>query len=378
MMRPDEVLLEYILSEPASYCIVITKKSFDILALAGRRKIEALVDGYLSEVRGLKSGSDEARQLYSLLLRPALGGQAQSKRLTIVPDGKLHLLPFDSLIDSKGRYVLETHTVSVAPSATVYHLLNSTQKTEQADLPFLGVGGVPYGQDTATPPKQTSSLGSTRGLSELDFSRLPSLPGSAEEIESVARIAGTQSVTLTGTGATKAAFLSQDISRYKVVHLAVHALSDTTFPDRSSLILWKNPNSDVDGLLQERDIRYLKLNADLVVLSACDIGMGRLQGQEGMVNLVRAFFYAGARTVVASLWETGDITTKALMTGFYSHLVAGKDKAEALRLAKLDILKTFGRTAPVFHWAGFLAFGEGTTAVQLQGERGSQRTAQIR
>src|SRR6185503_5712478 len=133
-------------------------------------------------------GTDEAKQLHSLLLRPVLGGQAQSKRLTVVPDGKLHLLPFDSLIDSKGRYVLETHTVSVAPSATVYHLLNSTQKTEQADLPFLGLGGVPYGQDAATPPKQTSSLGSTRGLSELDFSRLPSLPGSAEEIESVARI----------------------------------------------------------------------------------------------------------------------------------------------------------------------------------------------
>lgn len=172
--------------------------------------------------------------------------------------------------------MLETHTVSVAPSATVYHLLNTIQKTEQADLPFLGIGGVPYGQDTATPPKQTSSLGSTRGLSDLDFSRLPFLPGSAEEIEAVARIAGTQSVTLTGASATKAAFLSQEISRYKVVHLAVHALSDTTFPDRSSLILWKNPNSDVGGLLQERDIRYLKLNADLVVLSACDIGMGRL------------------------------------------------------------------------------------------------------
>lgn len=97
-----------------------------------------------------------------------------------------------------------------------------------------------------------------------------------------------------------------------------------------------------------------------------------------MVNLVREFFYAGERTVVASLWETGDITTKALITGFYSHLVAGKDKAEALRLAKLDILKEFGRTTPVFHWAGFLAFGEGSSTVQLQGEGGSQRPAQIR
>jgi CHAT domain-containing protein len=372
VLRPDEVLLEFVLSEPASYCIAVAKKSFDILPLAGRRKIEALVDGYLSDVRALRLSTDKARQLYSLLLRPALGSQAQSKRLTIIPDGKLHLLPFDSLVDAKGRYVLETHTLSVAPSATVYHLLNTIQKIEQADLPFLGIGGVPYGQDSGMLAKQTSSLGATRGLSELDFSRLPFLPGSAEEIEAVARIAGGHTVALTGARATKAAFLSQELSRFKILHFAVHALSDTTFPDRSSLVLWRDPKSNMDGLLQERDIRYLKLNADLVVLSACDIGAGRLQGQEGMVNLVRAFFYAGARTVVASLWETGDLATKALMTAFYEHLVAGKEKAEALRLAKLDVLKQFGRMAPVFHWAGFLSFGESSSAVHFSAGRASK------
>ncbi len=365
VLRPDEVLLEYVLSEPSSYCIVIARNTFDILPLAGRSKIEALVDGYLSDVRALKSSTGKARQLYSLLLRPALGSLAQSKRLTIIPDGKLHLLPFDSLVDAKGKYVLETHTLSVAPSATVYHLLNSIQRTEQADLTFLGIGGVPYGQDKGTLPKETSSLGATRGLSEMDFSRLPFLPGSAEEIEAVASIAGSRSVTLTGASGTKAAFLSQDISRFKILHFAVHAISDTTFPDRSSLVLWRDPDSDADGLLQERDIRYLNLNADLVVLSACDIGSGPLQGQEGMVNLVRAFFYAGARTVVASLWETGDLPTKALMTAFYGHLVSGKEKAEALRLAKLDVLKQFGRSAPVLYWAGFLSFGQSGSAVDF-------------
>jgi CHAT domain-containing protein len=301
-----------------------------------------------------------------------LGGQAQSKRLTVVPDGKLHLLPFDSLIDAKGRYLLETHTVSVAPSATVYHLVSTIEKTEEADLPLLGIGDIPYGQDKGVAPKQTSSLGPTRGLSDVNFGQLPFLPGSAEEIEAVARIAGDQTVKLTGARATKAAFLSQDISRFKVLHFAVHALSDTTFPDRSSLVLWQDPNSDVDGLLQERDIRYLKLNADLVVLSACDIGMGRLQGQEGMINLVRAFFYAGARTVVASLWETGDLATKALMTAFYEHLAAGREKPEALRLAKLHVLKQFGRTAPVLYWAGFLSFGENNSAVHFSAGRASK------
>ena len=133
----------------------------------------------------------------------------------------------------------------------------------------------------------------------------------------------------------------------------------------------------MDGLLQERDIRNLNLNADLVVLSACDIGKGRLQGQEGMINLVRAFFYAGARTVVASLWEADDRSTMALMTGFYSHLIAGKDKADSLRLAKLDFLRQFGKNAPVFHWGGFLVFGEANSAIQLQDERGPEKEVEI-
>jgi len=372
VLRPDEVLLEYVLSEPSSYCIVANGKSFDIVPLAGRRRIEALVDGYLSDVRALKPSKERASQLYSLLLRPTLSGHRETKRLTIVPDGKLHLLPFDSLIDSKGRYVLETYAISVAPSATVYQVLNTLQKSEPADLPLLGVGGVPYGQDSAVEAKQTSSLRPLRGLSDLDLSRLPLLPGSGEEVNAVARIAGDQAVVLAGTSASKEAFLSQSISRFKILHFATHAISDRTFPDRSSLVLWKDPNSDVDGLLQERDIRQLSLNSDLVVLSACDIGSGRLQGQEGMLNLVRSFFYAGARTVVASLWETDDLASKALMTGFYSHLVSGSDKAGALRQAKLDVLTRFGKNSPVFHWAGFLTFGEGRSTVQLVGERAGQ------
>jgi CHAT domain-containing protein len=375
VLRSDEILLEYVLSEPTSYCIVIKQTSFDILPLAGRRKIEALVDGYLSDIREMKPSPGKARQLYSLLVRPVMSNQGQAKRLTIVPDGKLHLLPFDALIDQKGRYVLETHAVSVAPSATVYHLLNAAQSADQADLTFLGIGGVPYGEFQML-ASQTSNLVPTRGLSELDFSRLPPLPGSVEEVEAIARVTGEQSVTLTGSDATKAGLLARDISRFKMLHFAVHAVSDTTFPDRSSLVLWKDPNSEADGLLQERDIRYLKLNADLVVLSACDVGRGRLQGQEGMVNLVRAFFYAGARTVVASLWETGDLATKSLMTRVYSNLVSGKQKAEALRLAKLDLLKQFGSAAPVFHWAGFLVFGESNSAVRLQNDPAPQPSAQ--
>jgi CHAT domain-containing protein len=372
VLRPDEVLLEYVLSEPASYCIVISRKNFDIFSLAGRKKIEVLVDGYLSDIRAKRLSTDKEKQLYSILLRPVLGDQAQSKHLTIIPDGKLHLLPFDSLVNSKGQYVLQSQIVSTVPSATVYYLLNTTQKTQETQLPFLGIGGVPYGQQITFAQSTVPNANPLRGQSDLALSQLQPLPGSGEEVDAVAKIIGSKSITLEGQNATKAAFLSRDLSRLKILHFAVHAISDTTFPDRSSLVLWKDPNSDMDGLLQERDIRYLNLNADLVVLSACDTSAGRLQGQEGIANLVRAFFYAGVRTVVASLWEAGDIFTKALMTGFYSHLTSGENKAEALRSAKLDLLKQFGASAPVFQWAGFLTFGEGNSPVRLPAQRASQ------
>ncbi|MFN8006760.1 MAG: CHAT domain-containing tetratricopeptide repeat protein [Terriglobia bacterium] len=359
ILKPDEALLEYVLSEPTSYCIVVTRKNFDILSLTGRRKLEALVDGYLLDIRSKRISTDKAKQLYMTLLRPALGNPAQVKRLTVIPDGKLHLLPWESLVDSKGQYVLQSHLVSIAPSATVYYLLNTIQKPQEAQLPFLGVGGVPYGQEDSSAEKRMSTVSPLRGLSDQDLSRLTPLPSSKEEIEAAARIAGEKSVLLIGQDATKAGLLSKDLARFNILHFAVHAISDTTFPDRSSLVLWKDPSSDTDGLLQERDIRYLNLNAGLVVLSACDTSAGRLQGQEGMVSLVRAFFYAGARTVVASLWEAGDMGTSALMKRFYSHLMDGEDKAEALRHAKLDLLGKYGDDSVPFHWAGFVTVGEG-------------------
>ncbi|MEW5976041.1 MAG: CHAT domain-containing protein [Acidobacteriota bacterium] len=378
-LRPDEALLEYVLSEPASYCIVVTPEAFDMVILAGRRRIEALIDTYLSHVRSLTPGRELSQQLYRLLLRAPLAGRRKIKRLTIVPDGKLHLLPFDSLIDSGGQYALENHTFSVVPSATVYHLLNGSVDKARCRLPFLGVGGVPYGEQNAGTANPVSASILLRGISDLDFSRLPPLPGSQEEITAVSRIVGDGSVSLVGSNASKATFLSQDLSGFAVLHFAVHAVSDATFPDRSSLVLWRDPNSELDGLLQERDIRYLDLGADLVVLSACDTSVGRLQGQEGMISLVRAFFYAGARTVVASLWEASDAATKELMSNFYRHLMAGQEKAVALRKAKLDLMQKFGSDAPVFHWAGAVAYGEGNSPVRLPAQvRAQERRLLLR
>ena len=114
-----------------------------------------------------------------------------------------------------------------------------------------------------------------------------------------------------------------------------------------------------------REIRDLSLNTDLVTLSACDTGVGRLEGEEGITNLVRAFLLAGARSVVASLWTADDPSTRTLMERFYRHIADGEDKASALRHAQMDLLAEFGDQALPFYWAGFIMMGDGSGKIRV-------------
>jgi CHAT domain-containing protein len=107
------------------------------------------------------------------------------------------------------------------------------------------------------------------------------------------------------------------------------------------------------------------LSANLVTLSACDTGIGKLQGEEGVTNLVQAFFLAGAKAVVASLWAADDSDTTSLMEHFYRHLAQKEDKATALQHAKFDLVQKYADQAPPFYWAGFVMAGEGSTAIPV-------------
>lgn len=142
-----------------------------------------------------------------------------------------------------------------------------------------------------------------------------------------------------------------------------YGIASTKFPERAALVLGTDAASEEDGLLQAREISALRLNADLVVLSACDTGVGRLQGAEGIANLVRSFLFAGAHSVLASLWSAEDIATAALVREFYAHLAEKKDKGWALRQAKLDLLEKYGDEAVPYYWAGFTLQGDGTSTI---------------
>jgi CHAT domain-containing protein len=326
--------------------------------LGSKARIEALVSAYLKAVKAKLPAVTEARTLYDALVRP-ISEAAQKDSFIIVRDGQLHLVPFDGLREASGRYVTETRTVIYSPSATSFFLLTEpTQRPRTAHKALLAVGGIPYSRSAM------NRSGLTRGY---DRSGFVDLPSSADEVRIVeAAFPNRESKVLLGTAATEGAFKASGLAEYRLIHLAVHGFADSTFPDRAALVLLSDPSAGEDGFLQASEIVQLRFDADLVVLSACDTAVGPLQGQEGIANLSRAFLLAGARTVVSTLWQVDDTSSLFLMKRFYAHLLAHKSAGWALTAAKRDMLRTFGREALPYQWAGFTIEGAGANIVALE------------
>jgi CHAT domain-containing protein len=365
-LRPDEVLLEYALHEPRSHCLVISRDSERMIPLARRAEIEQAVDEYLAEVRAQRPAIAASKRLFGLLLRPA--GRDLRSRIIIVPDGKLHLLPFDALVATNGAPVVRSRVVTYAPSATVFQVLRSISGRSRPPVPLIAVGAVPYGSTTLIATKDGASSRISRGLYDLSGDQLHPLRYTTEELAFIGRLIGNRAVLLEGQQATEGRLKAQPLAQTRVLHLAVHGIASTGAPDRAALVLGTSGMPGEDGLLQAREIALMRLNADLVTLSACDSGTGRLMGQEGIANLVRAFLLGGARNVVSSLWGADDAFTTALMKRFYTHAVAGEDLGQALRSAKVDMLERFGPDAVPAFWAGFTLVGEGRTSLEIRND----------
>jgi CHAT domain-containing protein len=194
------------------------------------------------------------------------------------------------------------------------------------------------------------------------MTKMRPLPAADDEARSVASILGVEKTTvLIGEAASEAEVKRQPLRDYQVLHFAAHGIPSTKFPSRSALLLRSDANED--GVLQAREILGLRLDADLVTLSACDTASGSLHGQDGVASLVRPFVAAGARAVVANLWAADDTFSLALMREFYRQLAGGADIAEALRGAKLRMLETLGPQATPRLWSGVLAYGDGTARI---------------
>jgi len=370
VLRKDELFLEFALTEPDSYCIVATHDSARVQRLPARAVIQKQVEALLDKVRSGEEGSAEARTLAELLL-PQLPDVEASKRIIISPDGDLHQLPFELLVDQAGHRLLESHIISYTPSGSVLTLLRNQKPAPEPPLTALAVSASPAGADV-----QPASIGAVqRSVYDLDGADLRPLPSAADEARAVASILGPAGTkVLVGDSATELDLKHEPLQDYRVVHFAVHAITSSKFPARAALLL--QPGGGEDGLLQAREILLLRFHADLVTLSACDTGSGPIHGEDGVSSLVRPFLAAGARAVVANLWAADDTFSLALMKEFYRQLAGGMDVADALRRAKLRMLEMFGPQAVPKLWSGVLAYGDASVTVptdRAAGRRGVRR-----
>jgi len=189
--------------------------------------------------------------------------------------------------------------------------------------------------------------------------QLTRLPRTRDEVEYIAGLFSPDRTRLyLGEDSTEDAVKRESLRRYRRLHFATHSLIDEKSPSRSAVVLTLDSDPGEDGFLEASEISELDLDCDLVVLSACQTGRGQLLSGEGVVGLTRAFLYAGARSVVVSLWSVSDISTGQLMKHFYRNLADNLGNAAALRLAKLEMSRSVTETRHPYYWAPFIAIGK--------------------
>jgi CHAT domain-containing protein len=359
-LRPDELYIQYALTAPRSYAVVVTRTGARVQQLPSAPALTAMV-ATLQEA--VKQGRDAHPESLALG-RGLLGSLPELKshpRLIVSADGVLHQLPFELLASGEGKRLLDSHIVSYAPSGSVLELLRRPAKGDTPSRVVLAMSASPPGgADVVTSAKTVQ-----RGVYDLDTAKLKPLPSADDEARSVGEILGPLGVTvLVGDAASEAEIKKLPLAEYRVLHFAVHGVPSSKFPARAALLV--RPGGTEDGILQAREILTLRLAADLVTLSACDTAAGSVHGQEGAATLVRPFMAAGARTVVANLWAADDTFSLALMRQFYRNLAAGADVAKALRDAKLHLLTSFGPEATPRLWSGVLAYGDGRGTISVK------------
>ena len=348
-LGPSSAVLEYVLAEPKSYCLVISRGAKHIVSLVGQHQIEARAMIYLKKVKAKSAAQDEARLLYDTLLAPVQEAR-QKTDLVIIRDGLLNLLPFDAFADDSGHYVVENHTVVYSPSASAFILLrNHDNPSGHVARSLLAVGGIPYDRG------ELKRVATTRGYDE---SVLSDLPASKDEVLAAdTALASPRNTVLLGAKATESAFKHSALGNYRILHLAVHGYASSTDSDQSALVMLSDASVGEDGLLHPAEIVQLKLHAALAILSACDTAVGPVQGEEGIETLSRAFLLAGARNVISTLWSVDDTFSLFLMRQFYQHLAANESAPTALVAAKRDMLRKYGTAAIPYYWAAYIIEG---------------------
>ncbi|HSE18703.1 MAG TPA: CHAT domain-containing protein [Pyrinomonadaceae bacterium] len=363
LLDDKTILLSYSLSEPQSFLFALARNDFQVKRLPPETTLRESVDKLLAAItdRNNPSPAEYRRQAVRLsqqLLQPASSMLAGKTSLVIVADGVLLRLPFEVLFwpgtpalgDLRRLpYLVTRSAISYVPSASVLAELQNEQRTT-APKAFIAFGDPIYRQRD-----EGVSLLRAAGAERVN---LQPLPYSREEINGIAKLFpdDDRAVFFAADATEENVKAPERLSRYKMVHFSTHGYVNEARPHFSGLVMSQTASSRAeDGLLSAYEIFNLRLQADLVVLSACETGLGKDVKGEGLMSLMRAFMYAGTSSVVVSLWNVNDESAADLMIRFYRNLKTGMSKGEALRQAQLEMIRDNGFP---FFWAPFILVGK--------------------
>jgi len=347
-LAPDQVVISFYDSDSAFFVFTIARDFFRFDTIASKQVLRQQVEDWITALSRVESGKkfeqgETGRQLYARLVKPLLTLSGGLPEWTILPDGILHYLPFESLpADESGSYLLEKAVISYHFSSR-FLLPNTTASNIRNNYHILSFA--PFAQ---------------RG-----FSPMGQLPASAAE---VAALPGRQ---FTDSVATKKHFI-EHINHYPIVHLATHAVADLNNPSGSYIAFYPGSGSPAEDNLYLDELYGLNLDAtELVIISACETGTGKLVGSEGLFSFSRGFTYAGSASVINSLWKADDAATSAILKQFHHYLRQGYSKAKALQQAKLDYIRDHSLRKTPDYWGHLILVGNARPVVEGAAMRSS-------
>lgn len=393
VLEDGEAIIEYAVMDDKTYVFVVTKDIFRAYTVdIEKNKLWKIVDRLIalpSEIiasigdqrtiaRTLSKWKRQGSAIYDTLIRPLENDIKRVKQIFIIPDGDLYYLPFEALNARKGtqpEYVIERHTISYLPSSSVLKIIRETKGKDRPTYPLLAFADPVYPQDGTINTPSSSEI-TVKGLVGRSYSNLgimfPPLPETKEEVERIAltlkisrdeiekslymqqRASETSVKSLNESGALK---------DYRYIVFSTHGIlgGEISQVMQPAIVLSLGlPDEKEDGFLQMGEVLGLEMNCDLVTLSACKTGLGEKKRGEGIVGLSRAFFYAGTPSINVTLWSVESQSAKEITVGIYEYLIEGGNKAEALRQAKLDLLRR--KENPLFShpffWAPFILLGD--------------------
>ena len=418
VLDDQTVLVEYALQQEESYLFAVSKSAVSLFKLPSRANVEKLATDLRAQLipaklqrrivgidvaeanRGLgiaSSAPEDAapfiaasNALYKAVLEPAAAIIGE-KRLMVVADGALNYVPFEVLLKTADAgdfsslgYLVKTNEVIYAPSASVVAAIKQ-QRTKATVRSMLIIADPVFNSNDARAKKgpapapndaELRGLGIQASLTDVAGATTPVAPGAAmeglplarlngtrleaDQISKLAKASGGQADVWLDLDANEDNVVTRDVSKYRIIHVATHGLLNAERPQFTGVVLSLVGNKTHDGFVRTDEVFNLRLGSPLVMLSACETGLGKEKRGEGVMGLTRAFMYAGAPTVGVSLWSVADKSTADLMTDFYKRLLTAGDtttSSSALRGAQLAMIADKKYSAPFF-WAPFVLVGD--------------------